>query len=132
MDKSTFSLDVRLRIWASDYGRLSEWLMERRGHPIAMLSDPQRKEGPWTSYRFTPVTQDTALLAEMKTEKFWKELNGITWRSRDFNTVVAEVAAADSTHLDISRVTLRGMSIPIAPPNILQQQMVKARKKGGK
>ncbi|RYG71270.1 hypothetical protein EON80_05480 [bacterium] len=129
MDKSTLTLAQRLRIWETDYGRTAGWLMELRGHPVAILSDPKPEEKPWTSYRFAPVTQDVKLLAAMKTEQFWKELNGITFRSREFHIEVTDVVAAASTHLDLSRIVLRGLAIPIEPPNFLQQQMLKSRKK---
>jgi hypothetical protein len=132
MDKTNFSLAERLRIWETDYGRSAGWLMELRGHPVAMLSDPKPEEKGWTSYRFAPVTQDLKLLADMKTEKFWKELQDITWRSREFHTVVEGVVAAPSTHLNLSRITLKGLAIPIGPPNILQQQMLKGRRKANK
>lgn len=129
MDKPTYSLADRLRIWETDYGRTSGWLMEFHGQPVGMLSEPQPVEKGWTSYRFVPVTQDTRLLAAMKTEKFWTELEGIAWRSREFHTVVLGVTAAPSTHLNLNRITLHGLAIPIEPPNLLQQQMLKARRK---
>lgn len=124
-----FPYSVRLQIWESDYGRNGEWLVERYGEPIAILTDPVPADMFWVNYKITPTSTDTTLRNVMLSNTFWRQgaVAGLKWRSCDFGTVVDAIAVLLPTPT-LERISMRGLYIPIAGPNLWDRGILAFRK----
>ena len=108
----------RLRIWETDLGRDAGWVVERQGKPIAALSDRRWEDMFWESYRMEIVTEDRRMREEMLTDGFWSkaEVEGIVWRSKEFDDVAPGAYPALSPFPDPGRLKMRGLYLRIGDP----------------
>jgi hypothetical protein len=106
------SYSRRMRIWDTDLGRNAGWIVELRGEPVALLSDPIPVDMFWFSYKITPLTTDEVVKSELFSEAFWSDAEslGLVWRSREFGDVVDAFPAA-SPFSSPDRLTVRGLYI---------------------
>jgi hypothetical protein len=74
----------RLRIWETDYGRDAPWVIERHGHPIALLTEPRWEAMFWHRDRIEITTEDPDLRIMLLTEGFWAESEELVWRNHEF------------------------------------------------
>ena len=108
----------RLRIWETNYGRDCGWIIERKGDPIAILSDPLGEDMFSHSYRLEILTHDSELRNRMVTTTFWlhAKSEGLVWRNREF-PLVAEYAFPSLSPLEkVQRLFMRGLFLPIGKP----------------
>jgi hypothetical protein len=108
----------RLRIWETNYGRDSGWIIEHQGKPIAVLTQPRTEEMFWDSYQMEITTNDPALRQQMLTKEFWAraEAEGLVWRNREFGDVASPAFPALSPFPEPGRLTMRGLYISIGYP----------------
>ena len=123
------SYSRRLRIWESNYGRDFGWIIERRGVPMAVLTDCRFLEMFWDSYQMTPLTDDPQTLADLQSEAFWlrAEAEGVAWRSREFGIVVPAFPALTPFY-EPGRLIMRRLYILIAEPTVWDRVVMWLRK----
>jgi hypothetical protein len=112
------SYSQRLRIWETNYGRDTGWILEREGKPIATLSDCQFEDMFWDSYRIDPITDDRDIRQMILSEAFWtgSDWIGLTWRNRELEMLPVAPFPAVSPMREPGRVVVRGLYISIAEP----------------
>jgi len=120
-----------LRIWESDFGRSSGWLVEHDGKTAAILSEPGWEEMFWVSYKIEICTDDPELRRKMETADFWVNLplNYFVWRSREFGDTVEGVWAAGAPFPEPGRLTLRRLYLPAREPRLWDQIILWARRR---
>lgn len=122
------SCDTKLRIWETNYGRDADWILERRGEPIALFTEPEQKEMFWYIYRVTPLTQDPELRRQMRTQAFWNEMDGLVWRSRELGIIAPNAFPGSYPPPETGRVAMRGLCINIGPPSPVDEAALQSRK----
>ena len=60
-----------LRIWESNFGRDTGWVIECEGKPVAVLTEPRSEDLFWDSYRMEVITDDPELRGHLLAEEFW-------------------------------------------------------------
>lgn len=110
--------DRRLRIWETNYGRDCGWVIERKGKPIAILTEPRWEEMFWDSYRLEIVADDPDLRALMITKEFWAtaEAENLGWRNREIGEVAEFAFPALSPFPEPGRLMMRGLYLAIGEP----------------
>ena len=112
-----------LRIWETDYGRDSGWLIEREGQTIAMLSDARWDDLFWHSYHLEVVTDDPKLRQRILNREFWTNAKreGLVWRSTEFGEAVEGAYSAGCPFAEPGRLLMRGLHIAVRSPNSLDR-----------
>jgi hypothetical protein len=106
----------RLRILETDYGREAGWLVELGGTPIALLTEPRFEDMFWTSYCLEPLTEDPELRKQLFTRAFWDDYPKLTFRSREFGTVVPHAWPAGDPFTADRRLVMRALHLAVRPP----------------
>jgi hypothetical protein len=108
----------KLRIWESNYGDNAGWVIERKGVPIAVLTEPRFEDMFWVSYRMEITTKDVELSGRMLTKEFWlkAESEGIAWRSRAIGELAPFAFPALSPFPEPGRLMMRALYLPIPGP----------------
>jgi hypothetical protein len=108
----------RLRIWETDFGRDSGWVIERQGETIAILTEWRSEEMFWDSYLMEIVAADSGLRAQMLTKEFWAraESEGLVWRNREFGDIAKYAFPGLSPFPEPGRLIMRGLYLSIGHP----------------
>ncbi len=69
----------RLRIWETDFGRDSGWVIERQGETIAILTEWRSEEMFWDSYLLEIVAADSGLRGRCSQRSSGHERNPRSW-----------------------------------------------------
>ena len=110
----------RLRIWETNCGRASGWVIEKQGTPIAKLTDCRWEEVFWDSYRLEVVTDDPDLRAQLLMKEFWAvaEAEGLAYRSLEFGEVAPFAFPSLSPFSEPGRLMMRGLFLDIGQPGL--------------
>jgi hypothetical protein len=108
----------RLRIWETNYGRDSGWVIERQGKAIAILTEPRWEDMFWVSYLMEIVAADDGLRAQMLTKEFWAraESYGLVWRNREFGEIAEYAFPGLSPFPEPGRLIMRGLYLRSGEP----------------
>jgi hypothetical protein len=108
----------RLRIWETDYGRDSGWVIERHGKAIAILTEPRWEDMFWDSYRMEIVAEDGGLRAQMLAKEFWAgaESEGLVWRNREFGEIAEYAFPSLSPFPEPGRLKMRALYLRNGAP----------------
>jgi hypothetical protein len=108
------SLDRRLRIIESGYGREHGWFLEHHGMCIAVLDKPKWVDLFWTTYRIEPATDDPNVLEMLRSNEFWMSGDYVL-RNRGFRDEIVD-RAFGSRGPRADEITIRGLYIAIPEP----------------
>lgn len=119
-----------LRVWETGYGRSDGWIVEQRGQPIALLTDPKYADMFWVSYRIQAITPDPGLATAVVTEDFWStyDIGGLAWRSRALNETIDNAIWACPALDEMGRIKMRGLYIDTRPPRPWDSVVLFARR----
>ena len=121
----------RLKIWETNYGRDSGWVIERQGRPIAILSDCRWEEVFWDSYRVEIVAADPELQAKILMNEFWAvaETEGLSYRNLQFGDVAQFAFPSLSPFCEPGRLMMRGLYLDIGQPGRLDSLVLWFRRR---
>ena len=95
------------------------WIVERKGKPVALLTDPQFEEMFWTSWKLEPLSDHPDERAVIFTTEYWdpKFDSETVYRSRDFGRVAPNAFPALDPFGDASdRLVMRALGSPSPRP----------------
>ncbi len=120
----------RLRVWETNYGRDSGWVIERQGKPIAILTDCRWEEVFWDSYRIEIVADDPELRDKMLSKEFWAvaESEGLTYRNRQFGDGAMFAFPSLSPFSEPGRLMMRGLYLDIGQPRPWDSVVLRLRR----
>lgn len=108
----------RLRIWETNYGRDSGWVIECQGRAIATLTDCRWEEVYWDSYRLEIITDDPDVQARLQTQEFWAitQAEGLVYRNLEFADVAPFAFPSLSPFSEPGRLMMYGLYLDVGPP----------------
>jgi hypothetical protein len=121
----------RLRIWETNYGRTSGWVVKRQGVPIAILTDCRWEEVFWDSYRLEIITDDPDLQAKLLMKEFWAvaEAEGLSYRNLEFADAAPFAFPSLSPLSEPGRLMMRGLYLDIGQPGPFDSLMLWCRRR---
>jgi hypothetical protein len=121
----------RLHIWETNYGRDAGWIIERRGAPVAILTDVQFQVMFWDTYKIEIVTHDLALRERIGSREFWDnaEAEGLLYRNRKFEYVAEIAFPALTPFTQDGRLIMRGLYLRIGAPRVWDKVVLWARRR---
>ena len=92
----------------------SEWIVEIKGSPVALLSHPQWVEMFWMSYEMTPLTEDPEIVAKLHDVEFWRvcESLEVSFRHRASSIVASHAFPGLAPFPEPGRLVMRGLYLP--------------------
>src|SRR5262249_17946721 len=120
----------RLRIWETNYGRDTGWILELAGKPVAVLSECRSEDMFWDSYRIEPIAEDPSTQQMISSERFWttSDWARLTWRNRMFDVLPLAPFPAGTPMRQPGRLIVPGLYLPVPPPRTWDRVVLWFRK----
>jgi hypothetical protein len=108
------TMNERLRIIETGYGRECGWFVEADGRKIARLTDPMYEDMFWITYRLEPLTVDAEDRALLHSAEFWHSEKPV-YGNCEFGEVAPNALAGGSPAeltkrlMETGRISMRGL-----------------------